>query len=176
MNGAKAMIRTKVVNDSTDLIPLMRAFDTPIKKEIFKEIQSEWKPLSEIREKYGDTGEEALDLFDRMKLVETRWSTSEEGISGKPQKKYRSYYSAFNINISCPVNEISEIFTIASLNDAEYAKLEQDIYDFLGDDGKFSNTVSEQFHFSTLALKSIVKRSNLLAIKGLKVVRKSTLL
>lgn len=169
------MIRTKVVNDSTDLIPLMRAFDTPTKKAIFKEIQSEWKPLSEIREKYGMTGEEALDLFDRMKLVETRWTTSEEGVDGKPQKKYRSYYSAFNINISCPVNEISEIFTIASLNDAEFAKLEQDIHEFLGDEGKFSNTVSEQFNFSTLALKSIVKRSNLLAFKGLKVVRKTNL-
>ena len=169
------MIRTKVVNDSTDLIPLMRAFDTPLKKEIFKEIQSEWKPLSEIREKYGETGKEALDLFDRMKLVETRWTTSEEGVDGKPQKKYRSYYSAFNINISCPVNEISEIFTIASLNDDEFAKLEKDIHSYIGDEGKFSNTVSEQFDFSTLALKSIVKRSNLLSFKGLKVVRKVTL-
>ena len=110
-----------------------------------------------------------------MKLVETRWTTSEEGVDGKPQKKYRSYYSAFNINISCPVNEISEIFTIASLNDEEFAKLEQDIHDFLGDDGKFSNTVSEQFNFSTLALKSIVKRSNLMAFKGLKVVRKTAI-
>lgn len=171
-HGEKGMIRTKVVNDSTDLIPLMRAFDTPLKKEIFKEIQLEWKPLSEIRDKYGENGEKALELFDSMKLVETRWSTSEEGVDGKPQKKYRSYYSAFNINISCPVNEISEIFTIASLDDSEFAKLEQNIYDFLGDEGKFSNTVSEHFHFSTLVLKSIVKRSDLISFKGLKVVRR----
>ncbi len=166
------MIRTKVVNDSTDLIPLMRAFDSPLKKEIFKEIQVEWKALSEIRDKYGENGEKALELFDSMKLVETRWSTSEEGFGGKPQKKYRSYYSAFNINISCPVNEISEIFTIASLDDSEFTKLEQDIYDFLGEDGKFSNTVSEHFHLSTLVLKSIIKRSDLISFKGLKVVRK----
>jgi predicted DNA-binding ArsR family transcriptional regulator len=150
----------------------MRAFDTPVKKEIFKEIQHEWKPLSEIRSKYGENGEKALEFFDSMKLVETRWSTSEEGINGKPQKKYRSYYSAFNINISCPVNEISDIFTIASLNDADFVKLEQDIYDFLGEEGKFSNTVSEHFHFSTLVLKSIVKRSDTITLKGLKVVRK----
>ncbi|HEC89003.1 MAG TPA: hypothetical protein ENI44_00270, partial [Thermoplasmatales archaeon] len=96
------MLRTKVVNDSTDLVPLLRAFDDPIKKAVFKEIQSDWKAISEIREKYGEPGERALEFFDKMKLVETRWSTPEEGINGKPQKKYRSFYSTFNINISCP--------------------------------------------------------------------------
>lgn len=165
------MLRTKVVNDSTDLIPLMRAFDTNVKKEVFKEIQTDWKPLSEIREKYGEHGEKALEIFDRMKLVETRWTTSEEGISGKPQKKYRSFYSAFNINISCPVNEISEIFTVASLDQNEFQKLEEEIYEFLGNDGKFSSTVAEHIKLSPLALKSVVKRSNILENKGLKLIR-----
>jgi predicted DNA-binding ArsR family transcriptional regulator len=108
-----------------------------------------------------------------MKLVETKWTTQDEGIGGKPQKKYRSYYSAFNINISCPVNEISEIFTIASLNEKEFAKLEKEIFDFLGEDGKFGNMVAENFGLSNLALKSLVKRSNNFTYKGLKLVRKT---
>ena len=166
------MIRTKVVNDSTDLVPIIRAFDDKIKKEVFKEIQSDWKPQSEIEDKFGEDGTKALEYFDKMKLVETKWTTQDEGIDGKPQKKYRSYYSAFNINISCPVNEISEIFTIASLNDIEFAKLEQKIYDFLGEDGKFGNMVAENFGLSNLALKSLVKRSNTFTYKGLKLVRK----
>jgi len=165
------MIRTKVVNDSTDLIPIMRAFDTAIKQEVFKEIQSEWKPLSEIKEKYGSSGQKALELFDRMKLVETKWTTSEQGVDGKPQKTYRSYYSAFNINISCPVNEISEIFTIASLNEEEFKELEQEIFEFVGAEGKFGNSVAEQFNLSTLALKSIVKRSQKLKYQGLKLIQ-----
>jgi len=118
---------------------------------------SDWKPLSEIKEKYGEDGEIALELFDRMKLVETKWTTSEDGIDGKPQKKYRSYYSAFNINISCPVNEISEIFTVASLN----------LNDF-----EFGNMVAENFNISNLALKGLVKRSNKVCYKGLKLSRK----
>jgi predicted DNA-binding ArsR family transcriptional regulator len=166
------MLRTKVVNDSTDLIPLIRAFDNPIKKEVFKEIQTEWKPLSEITEKYGDDGELALELFDQMKLVETKWTTPDEGINGRPQKKYRSYYSAFNINISCPVNEISEIFTIASLQKKDFIDLEDQIVEFVGKEGKFSNTVAESFNMTPLALKSIVKRSEKLTFKGLKIIRK----
>lgn len=166
------MLRTKVVNDSTDLIPLIRAFDNPVKKAVFKEIQTDWKPLSEITKKYGDDGQIALELFDQMKLVETKWTTPDEGIDGRPQKKYRSYYAAFNINISCPVNEISEIFTIASLQKKDFCDLEDQIAEFIGKEGKFSNTVAENFNMTPLALKSIVKRSEKLAFKGLKIVRK----
>jgi len=166
------MMRTKVVNDSTDLVPLLRAFDNKIKKEVFGELLQDWKPLSDIIEKYGEEGEEALEYFDKMKLVETKWTTPEDGIEGRPQKKYRSYYSAFNINISCPVNEISEIFTVASLNKKEFDKLEEDIYDFIGIDGKFGNMVAENFRLSNLALKGLVKRSNKFCYKGLKLSRK----
>ena len=166
------MMRTKVVNDSTDLIPLLRAFDSNTKKEVFNELLLNWRPLSEIKEKYGDEGETALEYFDRMKLVETKWTTSEEGIDGRPQKKYRSYYSAFNINISCPVNEISEIFTVASLNEKEFEELENRILGFVGNDGKFGNMVAENFRLSNLALKGLVKRSNKFCYRGLKLSRR----
>jgi len=166
------MMRTKVVNDSTDLVPLLRAFDNNTKKEVFNELLGDWKPLSDIKEKYGDDGEEALEYFDKMKLVETKWTTSEDGINGKPQKKYRSYYSAFNINISCPVNEISEIFTVASLNKNEFEDLENRIFEFVGIDGKFGNMVAENFRLSNLALKGLVKRSNKFCYKGLKLSRR----
>jgi len=166
------MMRTKVVNDSTDLVPLLRAFDSKIKKEVFNDLLLDWKPLSEILDKYGEDGEEAVELFDKMKLVESKWTTSQDGINGKPQKKYRSYYSAFNINISCPVNEISEIFTVASLNQKEFENLETNIYDFVGEEGKFGNMVAETFNLSNLALKGLVKRSNKFCYKGLKLSRK----
>jgi len=169
---AETMMRTKVVNDSTDLVPLLRAFDNKVKKEVFSELLIDWKPLSEIKEKYGNQGEEALEYFDKMKLVETKWTTPEEGIEGRPQKKYRSYYSAFNINISCPVNEISEIFTVASLSKPEFEKLETKIFKFVGEDGKFGNMVAENFNLSNLALKGLVKRSNKFCYKGLKLSRK----
>ncbi|MCK5259345.1 MAG: ArsR family transcriptional regulator, partial [Thermoplasmatales archaeon] len=55
------MMRTKVVNDSTDLVPLVRAFDNKTKKDVFREVMSEWKPLSEIKEKYGEIGINALE-------------------------------------------------------------------------------------------------------------------
>ena len=167
------MIRTKVINDSTDLVSIIRAFDTPIKKEVFMEISKDWVPSSMILEKFGDEGQNALEFFDKMKLAETKWTTPNEGIDGKPQKMYRSFYSLFNINISCPVNEISEIFNVSSLDDDQFKKLEEDIYGFIGDTGTFANKVSENFHISNTALKALVKRSNRFQYTGLKITRTS---
>ena len=166
------MIRTKVINDSTDLVSILRAFDTPIKKEVFMEISKDWMPTSMILEKFGDKGQEALELFDKMKLAETKWTTPDEGMDGKPQKMYRSFYSIFNINISAPVNEISEIFNISSLNSDEFKKLEKKIFEYIGDNGTFGNKVSENFKISNTALKALVKRSNRFDYMGLKITRK----
>ena len=58
------MIRTKVINDSTDLVSILRAFDTPIKKEVFIEISKDWMPTSMILDKFGEEGQKALEFFD----------------------------------------------------------------------------------------------------------------
>ena len=165
------MIRTKVINDSTDLVSIIRAFDSPIKKEVFMEISKDWIPTSLILDKFGEDGQAALEFFDKMKLAETKWTTPEDGMDGKPQKMYRSFYSLFSINISCPVNEISEIFNVSSLNDNQFKKLEEDIYDFISDSGTFANKVSENFGISNTALKALVKRSNKFQYTGLKITR-----
>jgi predicted DNA-binding ArsR family transcriptional regulator len=166
------MIRTKVINDSTDLVSILRAFDTPTKKEVFIEISRDWIPTSMILDKFGGKGKEALELFDKMKLAETKWTTPDEGMDGKPQKMYRSFYSIFNINISCPVNEISEIFNISQLDDENFKLLEEKIYEYIGENGTFGNKVSENFKITNTALKALVKRSNRFDYTGLKITRK----
>jgi predicted DNA-binding ArsR family transcriptional regulator len=150
----------------------MRAFDSPVKKDVFFEISKDWTPASVIVEKYGKEGQEALEFFDQIKLAETKWSTPEEGVDGKPQKMYRSFYSLFNINISCPVNELSEILNISTLNEESFKKLEDKIYNFVGEEGTFGSKVSENFQISNTALKALVKRSNKFCYTGLKITRR----
>jgi predicted DNA-binding ArsR family transcriptional regulator len=135
------------------------------------EISKDWVPSSLILERFGDEGQTALEFFDKMKLAETKWTTPDEGVDGKPQKMYRSFYSLFNINISCPVNEISEIFNVSSLDDDRFKKLEENIFGFIGETGTFANKVSENFHISNTALKALVKRSNRFQYTGLKITR-----
>ena len=74
------MIRTKVINDSTDLVSIIRAFDSSTKKEVFLEISKDWTPTSLIIERFGKEGQMALEFFDKIKLAETKWTTPDEGI------------------------------------------------------------------------------------------------
>ena len=69
------------------------------------------------------------------------------------------------------MHEISDIFNISSLKEDDFEKLEDKIYDFIGENGKFGNTVSENFRISNTALKALVKRSNKVCYTGLKLIR-----
>jgi predicted DNA-binding ArsR family transcriptional regulator len=126
---------------------------------------------SDIQDKYGEDGAKALELFDKMKLAETKWTTPDEGVDGKPQKMYRSFYSLFNINISCPVHEISDIFNVSSLNKKEFEELEKKIHEYIGEEGKYGNSVSEYFGITNTALKALAKRSSRLSYTGLRLTR-----
>lgn len=157
------MKRIKVINEPTELVPMLRALDSPIKRDVFNAVSQDWCTLNDIEEKFGDEGRIALEFFEKMRLVETMWQTTEDNTQ---EKAYHSYYMSFHINTSCPVQEISEILSVAVMPDKEFKKLEKSIIDLIGEDGMFAGDVSEQKDLSMTMLKSVVKRSDKLDYRG----------
>ncbi|MBA3046565.1 MAG: ArsR family transcriptional regulator [Candidatus Thermoplasmatota archaeon] len=153
------MNRIKVVNDPSELVSTFRAVDTDMKREVFKEISTGWKTAQEIEDKFGSEGPLALRMFNKMKLVETRWQQPPEGSQLKPVKAYHTYYSAFHINTSCSVFEISDVISAAGMPDKDYKKLEAKILKIIGTEGKFAGDVADELKISQTMLKSLVKRS-----------------
>ena len=100
------MNRIKVVSDPAELVPILRTVDSPIKREVFKEVTTDWRTAKQIEEKFGAEGVEALKFFEKMKLVETKWQT---GAQMQPEKAYHAFYSSFHINATAPVTEISDV-------------------------------------------------------------------
>jgi predicted DNA-binding ArsR family transcriptional regulator len=157
------MKRIKVINEPTELVPMLRALDSPIKRDVFNAVSQDWCTLNDIEDKFGDEGREALEFFEKMKLVETMWQTTDENTQ---EKAYHSYYMSFHINTSCPVQEISEILSVAVMPDKEFKALEKSIIEMIGDEGMFAGDVSEQKELTMTMLKSVVKRSILLEYRG----------
>ena len=157
------MKRIKVINEPTEIVPMLRALDTEIKRDVFNEVSNEWCTLKQIEDKFGKEGVQALKFFEKMKLVETMWQTTEEN---KQEKAYHTYYMSFHINTSCPVHEISEILSVAVMPEKEFNKMEKSIIDLIGEDGMFAGDVSEQKNLSMTMLKSLVKRSVKLEYRG----------
>ena len=157
------MRRIKVINEPTELVPMLRALDTPIKRQVFQEVTNDWNTAEQIEEKYGEEGKDALLFFEKMKLVETMWQSREDNTQ---EKAYHTYYISFYINTSAPVTEISDILAAAVMDDKEFNKLETKIFKLVGEDGMFIGDISEQEDLSSTFLKALVKRSTKLEYRG----------
>jgi predicted DNA-binding ArsR family transcriptional regulator len=161
--------RIKVVSEVAELVPILRAVDSPVKREVFREVTSDWRTAKQIEEKFGEEGLEALRFFEKMKLVETKWQTS--ATSSSPEKAYHAFYSSFHINATTPVQEISDVLHAAIMSDKEYGKVEGKIFDMVGPDGKFAGDVADELKVTQTMLKALVKRSTRLDFRGHRIMR-----
>lgn len=162
------MNRIKVINEPSELVPMLRAVDTKVKREVLKEVTLEWRTSKEIEDKYGKEGADALQFFEKMKLVETKWQSTG---GNYPEKAYHTYYNSFHINASWPVYEISDVLSAAMMPEKEFAALEKKILTFVGTEGKFSGDVAEKLGITATMLKSLVKRSLKLDFRGHRIER-----
>ncbi len=161
------MNRIKVINEPSDLVPLLRCVDTDVKKEVFKNLAIDWLTAREIEERYGKEGTVALRLFEKMRLVETKWQTG----AGQPVKAYHSFYTSLHISASSPVHEISDVLQVAVMADPEYTRMEDEIYRTVGKEGKFAGDLAEELSMSQIMLKSLIKRSARLDFRGHRIER-----
>jgi predicted DNA-binding ArsR family transcriptional regulator len=161
--------RIKVVNDVSDLVPILRAVDSPVKLKLVQRLGESWLTLDDVRTEFGKEGEKALAFFEKLRLIDTRW-VAREG-RRQPDKSYHFYYSTINVSTTSPLAEISEVLAIAMMPPKEYAKLEERIYEAVGADGRFFSDVAEELGMSPTRLKGIVKRSEKLEYRGHRIER-----
>ena len=166
------MNRIKVVNDVADLVPILRAVDTDVKKNVFLDVTQNWLTGKQVQEKYGEDGLEALAFFEKMKLVETKWQTGQDD-KGRavPVKAYHAFYGSFHINASSPINEISDVLAIAMMAEEKYRKIEERLHKMVGDQGMFAGDVADELQVTQTTLKALVKRSGRLDFRGHRIIR-----
>ena len=110
--GVDRLNRIKVVSEVAELVPILRAVDSDVKAEVFKEVSAGWMTVREIEAKFGAEGANAIRFFEKMKLVETKWQT---GPTASPEKAYHAFYSSFHINATAPIQEISDVLHAAMM-------------------------------------------------------------
>ena len=157
------MNRIKVINEPSELVPMLRAVDTLVKREVLKEVTLEWRTSKEIEEKYGEEGKDAITFFEKMKLVESRWQSTDGGF---PEKAYHTYYTSFHINAQWPVYEISDVLAAAMMSEEDFKGMEERVIEVVGDRGKFSGDVAETLGVTSTMLRSLVRRSVRLDYRG----------
>ena len=89
----------------------------------------------------------------------------------QPDKCYHFYYSTININTTSPLNEISEVLSIATHAAQGLHEARGRIYDAVGNEGRFFSDVAEELGMSPTRLKGLVKRSDKLEYRGHRIER-----
>ncbi len=166
---AGAIHRIKVVNDVSDLVPILRAVGTPVRLKLVQRLGQEWLTGEDIEKEFGKEGLKALQFFEKLRLIDTRW-VSREGRK-QPEKSYHFYYSTINVNTTSPLAEISEVLAIATMSPKEYEKLEARIVEAVGEEGRFFSDVAEELKMTPTRLKGLVKRSEKLEYRGHRIER-----
>lgn len=161
--------RIKVVNEISDLVPVLRAVDSELKLQLFQRLSETWVTVADVEKDFGKEGVKVLGFFEKLKLVDSRW-VSREGRKA-PEKSFHSYYSTVNINTTAPLSEISEVLSVASMPDKDYLKIEKQIYDAVGAQGRFFSDVAEELQMSPTRLKGLIKRSEKLEFRGHRIER-----
>lgn len=162
------MARAKVISDAAELVPLLRAFDSKVKRNVFSDLTDEWVTESEIEDRYGEEGVETLGLLENAHLVETRWATGDGG----PEKAYHSFYTDFHFNVQSPVDEIGDLLHIAAMDEDSFKKLERELVTMAKEGGVATRKAQQELDVTTSTLRGLVKRSAQLEIKGHEIVHR----
>lgn len=156
--------RTRIVNEPSDIVPLLRAFGSENHKKVFDCLQKDWKTEAEIEAEAGFKVNESLDLLKKSGLVESKWQMPEAG--KKPEKEYHSSYSRVHLNFQCSVEDISDLIMITFKSDSEIRNYVDIIEKEVIEGNQSMNGLQRVVDKSIMFIRGVARRSSILAVKG----------
>ena len=159
------MARIKVVNEPTDLVGLLSAVDSPVKRDVFLALSNGWESERTIESRFGETGAAALTMLEKQDMLDSRWEPSAEG----PHKLFHARYSSFRIETTAPMAELSEVFAVAMMPLGDFRDAEESLTRMATEAGVNLLEASARLSLSQTMVRSIVKRSSRLELRGFRI-------
>lgn len=156
--------RTRIINEPSDLVPLLRAFGSDSHKKVFDFLQKDWKTEEEIETEVGFKPTESLDILKKSGLVESKWRMPQPG--KKPDKEYHSSYSRVHVNFQCTVEDLSDLIMITFKSDSEIRNYLEMIEKEVTGGNQSMNGLQRVVDKSIMFIRGVAKRSPLLTVKG----------
>jgi predicted DNA-binding ArsR family transcriptional regulator len=156
--------RTRIINEPSDLVPLLRAFGSENHKKVFDALQKDWKTGEEIEKEVGFNVQESLDVLKKSGLVESKWRMPQPG--KKPEKEYHSSYSRVQVNFQCTVEDLGDLITITFKSDSDIRKYLDTIEREVTGGNQSMNGLQRVVDKSIMFIRGVAKRSPILTVKG----------
>ena len=158
--------RTRIINDPSDLVPMLRAFGSDIHKKIFDELCRDWHTEGELTALVGDGASvhRSVALLRKSGLVETKWRVPEQGAS--PEKEYHSTYSRVQANFGVSMEDLSELISLTFMSDEELRSVTERLQKMVNDGNSSLSNLSREMGFSQIFIRGVAKRAEGLAVRG----------
>ncbi len=156
--------RTRIINEPSDIVPLLRAFGSETHKKVFDSLQKDWKTEEELEKEVGFNVAESLDVLKKSGLVESKWRMPQPG--KKPEKEYHSSYSRVHVNFQCTVEDLSDLIMINFKSDSEIRQYLDVIEKEVLAGNQSMNGLQRVVDKSIMFIRGVAKRSPILAVKG----------
>ncbi len=161
--------RTRIINDASDLVPLLLAFGSEKHKKVFDSLQDDWKTEKELKEITSYEVAESLDILKKSGLVESKWRMPEPG--KVPEKEYHSSYSKIQINFQCSMEDVSDLVSITFKSDDELKNIIQALEKEVLNGNQSMVGLSRALEKSIMYIRSLARRSKILTVKGQRIER-----
>ncbi len=156
--------RTRIINDPSDLVPLLRVFASKVHKQVFDTLQDGWMTEREIEEVVGYSVTESLDLLRRSGLIESKWRMPEPGKT--PEKEYHSSYSRVQANFQCSLPDLSDLIKLTFTSDDELKGLIELLEQEVSRGNQSMTGLQRVLDRSPLYIRGAARRSPRLVVKG----------
>jgi predicted DNA-binding ArsR family transcriptional regulator len=158
--------RTRIINDPSDLVPLLQAFGSDLHKRVFDELSREWRTERELAELIGDEASvhRSVAILRKSGLVETKWRVPEPGAS--PEKEYHSTYSRVQASFGATMEDLSELISLTFMSDEELRSVTERLVKMVNDGNNSLSNLSRETGLSQIFIRGVAKRADGLAVRG----------
>lgn len=156
--------RTRIINDPSDLVPLLRTFGTETHKRVFDLLLNKWLTENELMEKLNLDVNESLDVLRKSGLIESKWRMPEPGMT--PEKEYHTSYSKIQVNFQCSIEDLCDLLMITFSRDDDLRNMISQIETEVASGNQSMIGLSRVIEASPLFLRAVARRSNNLIVKG----------
>ena len=156
--------RTKLVNDPSDLVPLLRTFGSTIHKQVFDKLSDGWATEQELVDIIGADIKPSLDILRKSGLIESQWRMPEPGKT--PDKEYTISYSKIHANFQCSIQDLSDLIMITFKSDGELTDLIEAIEAEVAKGNRSMTGLSRALNMSSTVIRGVARRSHRLIVKG----------
>ncbi len=161
--------RTRIINDPSDLVPLLQAFGSEAHKKVFDELSKGWRTERELSELIHDREavHRSVELLRKSGLVETKWRMPEAGAS--PEKEFHSTYSRIQASFGAPMEDLSELIRLTFMSEEELRNVTDKIRGQVTSGNTSLSNLSRELSLSQVFIRGVAKRAEGLTVRGQRV-------